>query len=61
VTDAAAIGDTIHPGVDAIVLGAAVTANTDRDRRDPETILRVNVIPHIPIPERATRPAWPTP
>lgn len=61
VTDAAAIGDAIHPGVDAIVLGAAVTANVDRDRSAPETILRVNVMSHIPILERATRPTWPTP
>lgn len=43
VTDTDALARVIVPGIDALVLGAAVTANAAREARDPQTILRVNL------------------
>lgn len=43
VTDADALARAIVPGVDALVLGAAITANAAREARDPQSILRVNL------------------
>lgn len=43
VTDTDALARAIVPGVDALVLGAAITANAAREARDPQTILRVNL------------------
>ena len=53
VTDRAAVAETIRPGLDAIVLGSAITADATRDAADPETILAVNLMAQIPILERA--------
>lgn len=53
VIDGAAVTETIRPGLDAIVLGSAITADATRDGADPETILSVNLMAQIPILERA--------
>ena len=43
VTDEAAVAAAIRPGLDALVLGAAITADAARDAREPERILAVNL------------------
>lgn len=53
VTDAAAIRDLVRPGIDSIVLGAAITAGAERDAREPSAILGVNLMAQIPVLERA--------
>lgn len=53
VTDRAAVTETIRPGLDAIILGSAITADATRDAVDPETILSVNLMAQVPILERA--------
>ena len=55
VTDRTAIAHAVRPGLDAIVLGAAITADAARDAADPETILQVNLMAQIPILEHARR------
>ncbi|AMJ63781.1 NAD-dependent epimerase/dehydratase family protein [Bosea sp. PAMC 26642] len=49
VTDAAAVTEAIVPGVDVVVMGAAITAGSARDAADPEAILRVNLLAQVPI------------
>jgi UDP-glucose 4-epimerase len=49
VTDREAVQGAIAAGCDAIVLGAAITADAARDAADPEAILRVNLLAHVPI------------
>ncbi|SEI21215.1 NAD(P)-dependent oxidoreductase [Tardiphaga sp. OK245] len=58
------IGDVLHrtlidsvvtTGFDAIVLGAAITASTERDAADPESILQVNLMAQTPILAAAHR------
>ncbi len=41
----AAISAVITQGIDAVVLGSAVTADAPREARDPESILQVNLMP----------------
>jgi UDP-glucose 4-epimerase len=53
VTDPAALHAAIRPGLDALILGAAVTADAARDARDPATILGVNLMSQIPALEAA--------
>lgn len=53
VTDRQAIVDAMQPGLDAVVLGAAITADAAREGRDPETILGVNLTSHVQILARA--------
>lgn len=48
VTDLGALREAAH-GVDAIVHGAAVTADAARDADDPETILAVNMAAMAPV------------
>lgn len=43
VRDADALRSILSDGVDVLVLGAAVTAGTARESRDPDTILSVNL------------------
>lgn len=43
VRDADALGAAMAQGLDTLVLGAAVTAGTAREARDPDTILSVNL------------------
>ena len=55
VTDQQAVERVIADGYDAIVLGAAITAGPARDAADPESILRVNLLAHVPILMAARR------
>jgi UDP-glucose 4-epimerase len=54
VTDRAAVEAAIG-GCDALVLGAAITAGTTREAAEPERILAVNLLAHIPMFEVARR------
>ena len=56
VTDADAIARVLVPGIDTVVLGAAVTADAAREARDPQGILQVNLMALTPI-LRAARDA----
>ena len=49
VLDRTLIDSVIATGFDAIVLGAAITAGTERDAADPESILQVNLMAQTPI------------
>ncbi|WP_371420607.1 NAD-dependent epimerase/dehydratase family protein [Tardiphaga sp.] len=49
VLDRTLIDGVIATGFDAVVLGAAITAGTERDAADPESILQVNLIAQTPI------------
>jgi UDP-glucose 4-epimerase len=49
VTDEAAVAAAIMPGIDIVVMGAAITAGSVRDAAEPETILRVNLMAQVPI------------
>jgi UDP-glucose 4-epimerase len=49
ITDRQAVEKVIAAGYQAIVLGAAITAGSDRDAADPETILRVNLLAQLPV------------
>lgn len=55
ITDRQAVEDLIATGCDAIILGAAITAGAARDAADPESILRVNLLAHLPILVAARR------
>jgi len=55
VTDRQAVEDVIEAGCDAIILGAAITADAARDAADPESVLRVNLLAHLPILAAARR------
>jgi UDP-glucose 4-epimerase len=44
VTDPAAVRRAVRPGVDAVVLGAAVTADEEREAAEPDLILAVNLM-----------------
>ena len=55
VTDRPLVEETIAGGFEAIVLGATVTAGPEREAADPETILRVNLLAHVPILSAARR------
>lgn len=52
-TDPAIWSGLITPALDAIVMGATITASAEREARDPETILRVNLLSQIPLLEQA--------
>ena len=49
VLDRTLIDSVIAAGFDAIVLGAAITASTERDAADPENVLQVNLMAQTPI------------
>lgn len=55
VLDRTLIDSVITTGFDAIVLGAAITASTERDAADPESILQVNLMAQTPILAAARR------
>lgn len=55
ILDRTLVESIIAAGVDAIVLGAAITANTARDAADPQAILQVNLLAQTPIFEAARR------
>jgi len=53
VTDADAVAAAFRPGIDLVVMGAAITAGRERDAQMPATILRVNLLAQVPILEAA--------
>lgn len=55
VTDRTAVEAAIGAGSDALVLGAAITADAARDATEPERILAVNLLAQVPILEAARR------
>jgi UDP-glucose 4-epimerase len=55
VTDRAAVEAAIERDCDALVLGATITAGAARDAAEPERILSVNLLAHVPILEAARR------
>ena len=55
ITDQNAVDQVIAAGHDAIILGAAITAGPEREAKDPETILRVNLLAQTPVLTAARR------
>jgi UDP-glucose 4-epimerase len=55
VTDRQAVEDVVGRGCETVVLGATVTAGSEREATDPETILRVNLLAQTPILAAARR------
>jgi UDP-glucose 4-epimerase len=55
VTDRQTVEEVIAAGYDEIILGAAITAGSERDATDPETILRVNLLAQTSIMIAARR------
>lgn len=55
ITDQKDIEQVIAAGHDAVILGAAITAGPEREARDPETILRVNLLAQTPVLTAARR------
>jgi UDP-glucose 4-epimerase len=55
ILDRDAVETAIADGVDAIVMGAAITAGAARDAADPESILQVNLMAQTPILVAARR------
>lgn len=55
ILDRAAVDAAIAGGVDAIVLGAAITADAERDAADPDSVLQVNLMAQTPILVAARR------
>ena len=55
ITDQNAVDQVIAAGHDAIFLGAAITAGPEREAKDPETILRVNLLAQTPVLTAARR------
>ena len=53
VTDPGSLDAAVLADIDAIVLGATITADAERDRREPSRVLQVNVLGQIPVLERA--------
>jgi UDP-glucose 4-epimerase len=49
ILDRDAVETAIAAGVDAIVMGAAITAGAERDATDPESVLQVNLLAQTPI------------
>ena len=56
VMDPVAFNSAFNGGIDQVVLGAAVTADTSREARDPETILQINLMA-LPMLLRACKAA----
>jgi UDP-glucose 4-epimerase len=55
VTDAGAVAAAIESGCDALVLGAAITADANRDAAEPDRILAVNLLAQVPMLQAARR------
>ena len=53
ITDADAVGRALRPGVEAVVLGAALTAGPAREAVEPDAILRVNLLAQVEVLRRA--------
>jgi UDP-glucose 4-epimerase len=54
-TDAGAVAGAIEGGCDALVLGAAITADAERDASEPDRILAVNLLAQVPMLQAARR------
>jgi UDP-glucose 4-epimerase len=57
ITQAAAVEKLMENGFDAIVLGAAITANPAREAADPQSVLQVNLMAQLPVLMAARRTA----
>ncbi|MET0676862.1 MAG: NAD(P)-dependent oxidoreductase [Bradyrhizobium sp.] len=55
VTDAGTVAAAIDAGCDALVLGAAITADSTRDAAEPDRILSVNLLAQVPMLQAARR------
>ena len=55
VTEPRTVEEIIARGLDAIILGAAITAGSVRDAADPASILQVNLLAQVPILMAARR------
>ncbi|CAN5214717.1 NAD(P)-dependent oxidoreductase [soil metagenome] len=55
ILDRDAVETAIAAGIDAVVMGAAITASAARDAADPESILQVNLMAQTPILVAARR------
>ncbi|KMO32398.1 hypothetical protein VQ02_23575 [Methylobacterium variabile] len=55
VTDPACLAAAVRPGTDAVVIGAAITADAAREAADPGPILAVNLTALVPILEACRR------
>jgi UDP-glucose 4-epimerase len=53
VTDVGAVAAAIETGCDALVLGAAITADSTRDASEPDRILAVNLVAQVPMLQAA--------
>lgn len=53
VTDGAAVAAVVRPGLDLVVMGAAITAGRERDAQMPAAILQVNLLAQVPILDAA--------
>ncbi|HEY5796331.1 MAG TPA: NAD(P)-dependent oxidoreductase [Bosea sp. (in: a-proteobacteria)] len=53
VTDAGAVAAAVQPGIDLVVMGAAITAGRERDAQMPAAILQVNLLAQVPILDAA--------
>jgi UDP-glucose 4-epimerase len=49
VQDPTALARALTPGLDTLVLGAAITADAQREAREPEAILQVNQLALVPL------------
>jgi UDP-glucose 4-epimerase len=49
VTDPGAVRAAFAPGMDAVILAQAITAGPEREAREPDAILNVNLAPIVPI------------
>ena len=49
VGDTALLAQVVVPGIDTVVVGAAITADAAREAREPETILQVNLMALTPL------------
>ena len=55
ITDRQTVEQVIAAGYETIILGAAITAGPEREAKDPESILRVNLLAQTPILVAARR------
>ncbi len=53
VTDLAAVKAAVGPGTDIVIMGAAITAGSAREARDPASILEVNLLAQLAMLEAA--------
>jgi UDP-glucose 4-epimerase len=55
ITDRQTVEKAISAGYEAIILGAAITAGPEREAANPDSILHINLLAHVPILNAARR------